>query len=486
MASAGIWDYSVAAYIPTLSRFFAAGDGKNDPDQTNRLPSRNERCSLPRLFKVTMASNVSVNPLPIQLRADPARVVIRPFIPADEPLPAGSTDLTRAQSLANRVLDLTEAELADELARVIASLSDRHRGIEEVLLRRFHDVNGLMIAARSVSSEQARLIGAYFCEEYSFEAAALFNPSIVAHPDQTGIAAGALRFILSLRGVGEGHVSSITFRTGVFTPGGAIVMDPASPQAISPRIEMIPGGEADDPGVRLSCEEGRNLSEIVIFPITYRQRHGIEDLRLVRFVDDDGNPTYLGTYTAFSGEEIREELLRTTDFETFELNALRGPAAVNKGLALFPRRIDGQYAMLGRLDHENISLLKSNDLYHWDTGTKILSPRWVWEFVQLGNCGCPIEIDEGWLVLIHGVGPVRNYCIGACLLDKADPTKVLGRLSTPLLRPGLVERDGYVPNVIYSCGALLSGRTLILPYGIADSFTTMATVSVDALLAAMT
>jgi predicted GH43/DUF377 family glycosyl hydrolase len=428
---------------------------------------------------------LSPNHLPIQLRADPARVVIRPFVPAGEPVPAGSSKPTRAQCLANRVLELGEPELRKELARVIANLSDRHRVIEDVLLRRFHEVNGLMIAPCAVSDAQALLIGAYFCEEFSFEAAALFNPSIVAHPDQTGLAPGAVRFILSLRGVGEGHVSSITFRCGVFTSDGAVIMDEASTQAISPRIEMIPGGEADDPGVRLSCEENRDLSEIVIFPITYRQRHGIEDLRMVRFVDDDGHPTYLGTYTAFSGEDIREELLRTTDFATFELIALRGPAAVNKGMALFPRRIDGQFAMLGRLDHENIWLLQSTDLYNWDTGTKILSPRWVWEFVQLGNCGSPIEIDEGWLVLIHGVGPVRNYCIGVCLLDKADPTKVLGRLAEPLLRPGQLERDGYVPNVIYSCGGLVSGRTLVLPYAVADSFTTFATVSIDGLLAAM-
>lgn len=455
------------------------------PDRGSDWSIQQMRPALPHLHKVAMASNVFVNHLPIQLRADPARVVIRPFIPADEPQPPGSIEPTRAQCLADRVLNLSEVELRDELERVIGSLSDRHRNIGEVLLRRFHEVNGMMIAARPVRSDQAHLLGAYFCEEYSFEAAALFNPSIVAHPDQTGIAAGALRFILSLRGVGEGHVSSITFRTGVFAPDGAVVIDATSSQAISPRIEMIPGGEPGDPGVRLSCEESRNISEIVIFPITFRQRHGIEDLRLVRFVDEDGNQTYIGTYTAFSGEEIREELLRTTDFATFELNALRGPAAVNKGLALFPRKIDGQYAMLGRLDHENIWLLKSSDLYHWDAGTKILSPRWVWEFIQLGICGCPIEIDEGWLVLIHGVGPVRNYCIGACLLNKADPSKVLGRLATPLLRPSPHERDGYVPNVIYSCGGLVSGRTLILPYAVADSFTTIATVCVDELLAAM-
>ncbi|PBN43626.1 glycosidase [Sphingobium sp. D43FB] len=412
-------------------------------------------------------------------------MVIRPFIPADDPPRAGCTDPTRAQCLANRVLNLEHSELAEELERVVASLSNRHRNIEDMLLRRYHEVNGQMIDPRAVSTAQAHLIGAYFCEEYSFEAAALFNPSIVAHPDQRNVAKGAVRFILSLRGVGEGHVSSITFRTGLCTGEGIVSIDPASLQAISPRIENMPGGAPGDPGVRLLCKESQSLSEIVIFPTTFRQRHGIEDLRMVRFVDEEGNPTYLGTYTAFSGEDIRSELLRTTDFQTFELTPLHGPAAVNKGMALFPRRIDGQYVMLGRLDHENIWLLKSNDLYTWDAGIKILSPRWVWEFVQLGNCGSPIEIDEGWLVLIHGVGPVRNYCIGACLLDKQDPTKVIGRLATPLLRPSPQERDGYVPNVVYSCGALLNGRSLILPYAIADSFTTVAVISIDALLEAM-
>jgi predicted GH43/DUF377 family glycosyl hydrolase len=431
-----------------------------------------------------MASSVIVNHLPVQLRADPARVVIRPFVPADDPKMA-CDDVTRSQRLANRVLALGDIELRGEATRVIASLADRHRNGAEALLRRFHEVNGVMITATRGREGESELIGAYFSQEYSFEAAALFNPSIVAHPDQENVPEGALRFIMSLRGVGEGHVSSITFRTGIFTSEGAVVMDPASAQAISPRIEMIPGGEPGDPGVRVFCEESRNLSEIVIFPITHKQRHGIEDLRLVRFVDEDGNGTFLGTYTAFSGEEIRSELLRTVDFSTFELAALRGPSAPNKGLALFPRKIDGQYAMLGRLDHENIWLMKSADLYDWGVGTKILSPRWHWQFIQLGLCGCPIELDEGWLVLVHGVGPVRNYCIGACLLDKADPTKVLGRLAEPLLRPSPLERDGYVPNVIYSCGALLAGRTLILPYAVADSFTTIATISVDSLLAAM-
>ena len=223
----------------------------------------------------------------------------------------------------------------------------------------------------------------------------------------------------------------------------------------------------------------------MIFPITPSQRHGIEDVRLVRFVDDDGNITYFGTYTAFSGQTIRRELLRTTDFATFELSARRGAATANKGMALFPRLIGGRYAMLGRQDHENIWIMMSNDLYDWDRGTKAVSPRWPWEFVQLGNGGSPIEIDEGWLVITHGVGAVRNYCIGACLLDRDDPSKLLARTTQPLLRPSPEERYGYVPNVAYSCGAMVHDRLLVLPYAVADSFTTFATVPIDRLLAAM-
>jgi predicted GH43/DUF377 family glycosyl hydrolase len=353
------------------------------------------------------------------------------------------------------------------------------------LLRRFHDINGLSIAATAVSDDQAHLIGAYFCEEYAFEAAALFNPSIAPAPDQTGVPDGALRFILALRGVGEGHVSSITFRTGLLNADGSVSIDTPSQRAVSPRIKLIPGGAPDDPGVRLFCEDSHDLSETVIFPVTDHQRHGIEDLRLVRFIDDDGNATYLGTYTAFSGSDIREELLRTIDFETIDLTALTGSAAQGKGMALFPRKIAGRYAMLGRQDHENIWLLTSTDLYHWEGGAKLLSPRWPWEFVQMGNCGSPIEIAEGWLVLTHGVGAVRNYCIGACLLDKTDPSKVLARITLPLIHPGATERYGYVPNVAYSCGALVHGRLLLLPYAIADNITTFATVPLDALLAAM-
>ena len=429
-----------------------------------------------------MTDTYKIDHIPIILRPDPARVVIRPFVPADDPAPR---DRPRAQRIADRVRALTTAELTGELERVTAGLSERHRDVEAVLLRRYHEVNGLLIDPCANDRGQSLLIGAYFSEEYAFEGAALLNPSIVVHPDQSDVAKGAMRFVLSLRGVGEGHVSSITFRTGICAADGSIVLDAAGLQAVAPRIELIPGGAPDDPGVRLTCDDARDLSQTVLFPITERQRHGIEDLRLVRFTDDDGNITYFGTYTAFSGAAIRQEILRTTDFNTFELTALRGDAATGKGMALFPRRIDGRYAMLGRQDHENISLLTSSDLYDWHGGKTIVTPRWPWEYVQIGNCGSPIEIDEGWLVITHGVGPVRNYCIGACLLDRDDPSKLLARTTEPLIRPSPAERYGYVPNIVYTCGAMVHGRTLVLPYALADSFSTFATIPLDRLLAAM-
>jgi predicted GH43/DUF377 family glycosyl hydrolase len=422
---------------------------------------------------------------PILLRPDPARVVIRPFSPAADDPTFATVGYPRAQRIADRVLALKPDEVKEELRSIIASLGEHNRNVEQVLLRRYHDINGLTIAPATTSHDQALLIGAYFSQEYAFEAAALLNPSVVSHPEQTGVPPGALRFIMSLRGVGEGHVSSISFRTGILAEDGTIVLDPSSMLATPPRIEHVPGGAPGDPGVRLFYDESRDLSETVIFPVTDRQRNGIEDLRLVRFTDDDDNVTYLGTYTAFSGTAIRQELLRTTDFKIFDLSALRGSATANKGMALFPRKIAGKYVMLGRQDNENIWLLTSNDLFQWDGGIKTVTPRWPWEFVQMGNSGSPIEIDEGWLVLTHGVGAVRNYSIGACLLDKNDPSKLLGRVTVPLIKASEVERYGYVPNVVYSCGALAHGRMLLLPYAIADNVTTFAIVQITPLIAAM-
>ena len=277
-----------------------------------------------------------VRHLPLLLRPEPARVVLRPFVPEEYHSPPGLAIGSRVARIAERVLSLDAIELAKRLQRVKTNLTNRHRDVERVLQRRFHEMTDPATDLSSVSPEQALLIGAYFTEEYSFEAAALFNPSIVAHPDQSNVPTGYLRIVLSLRGVGEGHVSSIIFRTGLWTADDELMIDPPSSWATSPLIEKIPGGAQDDPGVRLRYDGHGDLSEVVVFPVTPRQQHGLEDLRLVQFVDDDGHTSYLGTYTAFGGDEIRQELLRTTDFKSFDLNALSGPASITKGMALFP------------------------------------------------------------------------------------------------------------------------------------------------------
>jgi len=415
---------------------------------------------------------------------EPQRVVLRPFVPAEN----GGADphRPRIERIIDRVLALAPSDLDHELEQVLQSLSERHRDVATVLERRFADVAEPQLHGRPISLAQRLLCGAYFTEEYSFEAAALFNPSVVLHPDQDGLAPGQTRLLFSLRGIGEGHISSIVFRSGVADAAGRVRVDPPSRWAVSPTIELrrnAATGASDK--LHLSYRGCCEPSEVVIFPVTYQQRHGVEDLRLVRFVDDDGKVTYIGTYTAFSGETVRQELLRTSDFVEFDLDPLDGPLSATKGMALFPRRIDGRYAMLGRHDHENIWLLKSERLTSWDSGEIVLAPRWPWEFVQLGVGSPPIEIDEGWLCIIHGVGSIRTYCLGACLLDRRNPAKLLARSVEPLLRPSPQQRDGYVPNVVYSCGALAIGRTLVLPYGVADTQTAFTTLSLDDVLASL-
>lgn len=432
-----------------------------------------------------MSTNPLIRPVGPTLHPDPARIALRPFTPAENGGDDGTAKRPRVERIVDRILSLTGDELEQELQRATVELGERHDEVERLLLRRFHDLAEQALAGREVTHEQKLAIGACFIEEYSFESSALFNPSVVLHPDQSGLAEGSVRLVFSLRGVGEGHLSSISFRTGVLGAGGELRLDEAERWPVTPIIECMPGGAPDDPGTRLYFGDHEQLSRIVIFPVTYRQRGGIEDLRLTKFTEEDGHSTYLGTYTAFSGQGIRQELLRTDDFAHFELSPLTGPLSATKGMALFPRRVGGHFAMLGRHDHENIWLLYSNDLYRWETGEIIVEPKWPWEFVQLGNCGSPIEIDEGWLVITHGVGTVRTYCLGACLLDKRDPSKLLARTRDPLLRPSLEADGGYVPNVVYSCGAMAFGRTLLIPYGVADTFTAFATVDLDALLACM-
>ncbi len=342
----------------------------------------------------------------------------------------------------------------------------------------------LNLSLEGIGDKRQQLIGAYFCHEYSYAAAALMNPSIVPHPDQSGLDKRTVRILMSLRAVGEGHISSIAFREGLVSSNGAFELAPEPPFATAadaPDLDTIRG---DGPAT-VYRQEDTNLSGMVIFPVTPAQANGLEDLRLTQFTHDDGAQEYFGTYTAYSGRNIRSELMRTTNFREIELIPMTGDASRNKGMALFPRRINGRYAMLGRQDNENIWLLYSDDITNWNGGEMLLTPRYPWEFTQIGNCGSPIEVDEGWLVLSHGVGPVRNYSIGAFLLDKDDPSRVLARTPEPIIRPNAQAREGYVPNVVYSCGGLVHGRTLVLPYAIADSITTVATMDVGRLIAHM-
>ena len=379
---------------------------------------------------------------------------------------------------------LDEASLAVEFDEMVASLMDRHRDVEAGLIRRYHEIQEEVPQAAHASHEQRLVIGAYFSAEYSFEAAALFNPSMVRHPDQREIEPGQVRFLLSLRGIGEGHLSSVTFRSGVWCPRDGFFVDAPSKTGCLPRIEQT-DMTGDDQATHIVCESSRDYSESVLFPVTASQTQGIEDLRLVWFTDDDGSAALFGTYTAFNGREARSEILKATGFKTFDMRPLEGSVAAAKGMALFPRRLNGRYMMLGRQDNENIWLIDSDDLHRWEGGSILVAPRYPWEFIQVGNCGSPIEIDEGWLVLTHGVGMTRNYSIGACLLDKDNPSRLLARTSAPILRPSPDERDGYVPNVVYGCGAVVHGRTLLLPYGVADNFSAFATAPIDTILAAM-
>jgi predicted GH43/DUF377 family glycosyl hydrolase len=464
-------------------------------------------------------------------------VLIRPFQPNDE---------ETCRRIAARVLALPEEDVSRLLAEVLGEFADRHPGLEEFLHRRFRQVRRFLPPGATLSPERRLLLASYFAHEYSIEAAALFNPSIVPHPDQSNLPAGALRFVLSLRATGEGHISSITFREGVVSARHRVTISPPARFVTEPEpvwnapydqplfrrklmelglgcdfcwrvMDQLPEHftlaelehvleaarrEADpaDPTVERAArgmwllaesnyemrfEPGTAVSQKVIFPRTPSQRNGIEDARFVRFQDEDGSVTYYATYTAYDGRIILPQLLETPDFQTFRFITLNGPAVRNKGMALFPRRIEGRYAMLSRQDDECIYLMYSDHPHFWYETRLVLAPQQPWELFKMGNCGSPIETDAGWLVLSHGVGPMRKYSLGAFLLDLKDPGKVIGRLRAPLLSPNELEREGYVPNVVYTCGALVHRDRLILPYAMSDSAASFATVSLAELLAAM-
>jgi len=473
----------------------------------------------------------------IALLPQSARVILRPFIPASP---------VRIASIVGRALALSETEAETELAAVRTDFGDRHMDLDGILLAYYTKVASQITTDQVLSRTRLLLIGALFSGEYALESAALFNPSMVPHPDQTDVPEGALRFLMSLRATGEGHISSIEFRSGMIrSDGGIEIKDPsrylAQPEVVpnptyhkesfvlkfremgfeneGARALMAPLGDtfsradlercvdevrkAELPGQAelehtLECAQwladsnyellfspGVGASERVIFPVSANESNGIEDARFVRFAEEDGSNLYCATYTAYNGRAVLPQFIETRDFLHFRVTTLNGNAVQNKGMALFPRKIMGDYVMLSRQDDENISIMMSHDLHYWNDPRILMRPEQAWESVKIGNCGSPLETEAGWIVITHGVGPLRKYCIGAALLDLEDPTKVLGRLKDPILSPEAAERDGYVPNVVYSCGSLLHRGQLVLPYAMNDKATTFATLSVNDLLKAL-
>jgi predicted GH43/DUF377 family glycosyl hydrolase len=474
----------------------------------------------------------------VLIKPNNARVLVRPFEFADS---------QRALRIVARVMSLTEEEVDRLVGDLFTEFHGRHQKARQFILHRYEYARQFLLTDVPLSENRKMLLGGYFTQEYALESAALFNPSMVWHFDQGGVTEGSKRFILSLRATGEGHVSSITFRSGVIDRDCKIVLDPTPRFVTTPDMETNTQYEkilfqrklvelgftngfveqvmtlVDDAfsfeqlqsavniirrqqrsrmaefdvvanaiialgksNYEFTFSPDQSLAERAIFPYSPSQTNGIEDSRFVQFRDDDGTVRYYATHTAFDGRVTLPELLETSDFLRFRINTLNGPEVRNKGLALFPRKINGLYAMLSRQDGENVFIMYSDMLHFWYTKQVIAKPTYPWEFVQLGNCGSPIETEAGWLVLTHGVGPMRKYSMGAFLLDLEDPTRVIGRLAEPLLAPNENEREGYVPNVVYSCGGVVHNGRLIIPYAMSDYASTFATVSLDELLAALT
>jgi predicted GH43/DUF377 family glycosyl hydrolase len=485
----------------------------------------------------TVAQNSLLTRTPHRLVPDASRTLCRLFVPGQETLIRGES---RAMTVIDRILGLSDEAAASTLDRTLARFSGQHRDLAETLERDFRLVAHRLGSNIRVGPVRRQLIGAYFTQEYAIEAAALFNPSMVAHPDQTGCQPGEVRFIMSLRAVGEGHLSSIEFRTGILGSGSQIRLDPPGPFLDTGDARPVPYDRdlfqdklaevaADDENARFlvsilpsrftaaeldvalaqlsdqhvtrgdsaalaemvrwvaassyAVEFGEHsaLSERVLWPAGPAESHGMEDARFVRFTDG-GDVTYYATYTAFDGSQVAPHLLQTTDFLTFTVSQLSGPAARNKGMALFPRRIAGRYVALSRWDRESNAIGYSADGRRWGEAITVQTPEHPWELIQLGNCGSPIETARGWLVFTHGVGPMREYAIGAVLLDLDRPERIIAALPEPLLVADESERDGYVPNVVYSCGPMIHGDEIVLPYGCSDSSVRIATVSLSLLL----
>lgn len=472
-----------------------------------------------------------------QIRPDPRRVIPQLFVPGHEALIHGES---RAMAVIERVLAMADDDVARTIEQIVASYSARYHDLRSILQKHYSLVAHRLGEGVALAADRQLLLGAYFTREYAFEAAALFNPSIVAHPDQSGVPDGELRFVISLRAVGEGHLSSIEFRTGTISAQGELRFDPVAEVADAGRQQatdydrellrgvLVEDGE-DDENTRFvwdslperfgadelelalanlnrqratrraahdfvdkvrhaaACnyttefDPATSLSERLLWPSGPAEANGMEDARFVRFVDD-GVVRYFATYTAFDGAHVAPQLIETKDFITFRMSQLAGPSAKNKGLALFPRKINGYYAALSRWDRENNAISYSNDGRRWGTATTIQRPERPWDLVQLGNCGSPIETPAGWLVFTHGVGPMREYSIGAVLLELDNPAVMIGATREPLLAPVDDERVGYVPNVVYSCGSMLHGDTVVMPYGCSDSSVRVATLHLPTLL----
>ena len=447
-----------------------------------------------------------VQRIDMEIRCDPARVISRAFDPGQEGLIQG---LSRAQSVIKRLMSFSDEQVSEILAHTLAAYATRHDDLRAHFRRNYQLVtHGDPLVHPELTQDRVELIGAYFTQEYAIEGAALFNPSIVPAPDQSGCEPGQLRFIMSLRAVGEGHLSSIEFRSGLLTADNQVLLDSASPHLSTGERSEVPSnwgfhetppgageGEREYPALppdaaitlvaashEVSFAPTSTLSERVLFPGGGAESHGLEDARMVRFVEDDGNVVYYGTYTAYDGAHVAPYVFRTADFLKFDMRPMLGDAAKNKGMALFPRRIHDRLWCLSRWDRESISIAHFEDGRGWTHAQSIQAPSEPWDLVQMGICSSPIELPEGWLVLTHGVGPMRSYALGAMLLDLDDPTKLIGALATPLLVPAEAEREGYVPNVVYSCGALVHGGLLVLPYGCSDDLVRFAFVDLAGLI----
>ena len=466
-----------------------------------------------------------------------SRVITRLHLPHDR---------YRISKIIQRIMSLSETAAKNLIAQIMIDFSGRHEDIGHIFERHLNEVKDYLPRDAMLSDVQRALIGAYFTKEYSIESAALFNPSIVPHPDQSDLKEGSLRFIMSLRATGEGHVSSIVFRSGVLDRRNTLLFDPISDFVETPDLQLDPVYKRNPFQLKLNEMEASNeitayilnqlpedftynqliekigvlrakpqfsetiqnrtfeiirwladsnyevgfhpdhrISERVIFPVSKNESEGIEDARFVQFFNDNGEVVYFATYTAYNGITILPQFIETKDFIKFNILTLNGKAVQNKGMALFPRKIGGRYAMLSRQDGENNHIMFSDNIHFWQESQIIQEPQYPWEFVQIGNCGSPLETDKGWIVLTHGVGPMRQYCIGAILLDLEDPTKIIARLDEPLLVPHEKEREGYVPNVVYSCGAIIHNKELVIPYAMSDINSGIATVGVNELLDCM-